>query len=102
MRKEGKAALVPVSEAQRQAIREARERLGLTQAAVDKMAKLKKTYVWYVESGETKSTDPARLTRLLQTLQKQAERAQAPARVKAGLSRALKDVEKRIQGKARQ
>jgi len=94
MRKEEKIVLVPVSEAQRQAIREAREQLNLAQAAVDKMARLKKTYVWYVESGKTKSTDPTRLTRLLQALQKQAERAHVPARIMARLSRALKEVEK--------
>ena len=94
--------LVSISDEHRQAIREARERLELTQVALEKTARLGKTYVSYVESGKTKSTDPAQLTRLLQALHKQSERAQAPARVKARLLRALKAVEKERQGKAKQ
>ncbi len=102
MSKEGQTVLVPLSEEHRQMMREARERLGLTQATLEKAARLGKTYVSYVESGRTKSTDPAQLIRLLKALHTRAERAQAPARIKAGLLRALKAVEGQGQGKTKQ
>ena len=59
------------------------------------------TYVSYVESGKTQSTEPAPLLRLLKTLHAQAERAQVPAKLKAGLLRVLKTVEKQGQGQAK-
>lgn len=91
---------IAISEEYRQVIKDARARLGLTQHALERRAKLGMTYVSYVESGRTKSTEPVPLTRLLKTLQQQAERAQVPAKVKAGLVRVLKSVEKQRQGKA--
>jgi len=87
-------ALITVSNEQRQVIREARQKLGLSQGAVEKASRLGKTYVWYVESGKTQSTDPAQLTRLLKALHKQAEKAQAPAKLKASLLKVLSAVEK--------
>lgn len=93
--------LVSISDEHRRVIREARQNLGLSQGALEKSARLGKTYVWYVESGKTQSTDSAQLTRLLKALHKQAERAQAPARIKAGLLRVLRNVEKQGQGKTK-
>jgi len=47
-----------------------------------------------VESGKTQSTDPTQLTRLLKALHRQAEKAQAPAKLKASLLKVLNAVEK--------
>ena len=85
---------IVISEEYRQLIKEARERLRLTQRALEKKARLGSTYVSYVESGRTQSTEPAPLLRLLKTLHAQAERAQVPARIKTGLLRILRGVEK--------
>ena len=85
---------IVISEDYRQLIKEARERLRLTQRALEKKARLGSTYVSYVESGKTQSTEPAPLLRLLKTLHAQAERAQVPARIKTGLLRILRGVEK--------
>jgi transcriptional regulator with XRE-family HTH domain len=94
-------ALIVISDEYRRVIKETRERLRLTQRALEKRARLGSTYVSYVESGRTKSTDPAPLMRLLQTLQRQAERAVVPASVKTGLLRVLKGVERQGQGAAK-
>lgn len=87
-------ALISVSNECRQAIREARQKLGLSQGALEKSCRLGKTYVWYVESGKTQSTDPTQLFRLLKALHKQAEKAQAPAKLKTSLLKVLNAVEK--------
>lgn len=92
-------ALISVSKEHRQVIRGARQKLGLSQGALEKTCRLGKTYVWYVESGKTKSTDPVQLARLLKALHRQAERAKAPAQLKAGLLKVLNAVEKQRQGK---
>ena len=87
-------ALIPVPDESRRVIREARQKLGLSQGALEKACRLGKTYVWYVESGKAQSTDPAQLTRLLKALHRQAERAEAPAKLKASLLKVLNAVEK--------
>jgi len=92
---------IAIADGCRQVIKDARAQLGLTQRALEKRAKLGMTYVSYVESGKTQSTEPAPLLRLLKTLHQQAERAQVPAKVKAGLLRVLKTVEKQGQGSAK-
>jgi len=91
---------IVISEDYRQLIKEARERLRLTQRALERKARLGSTYVSYVESGRTQSTEPAPLLRLLKTLHAQAERAQVPARLKTGLLRIVRSVEKHEQGAA--
>ncbi len=87
-------ALIAVSNEYRQVIRQTRQKLGLSQGALEKSSRLGKTYVWYVESGKTQSTDPVQLTRLLKALQKRAERAKASRNIKASLVRVLKAIEK--------
>ncbi len=86
--------LVAVSDQCRRVIREARQKLGISQGSLERTARLGKTYVWYVESGKTKNTDTGQLTRLLKTLQKQAEKAQVPAKLKADLAKVLEGIEK--------
>ena len=81
--------LVAVSGECRRVIREARQKLGVSQGALEKSAQLGKTYVWYVESGQTRSTDAAHLGRLLRSLHKQAVRAQAPAKLCESLLKAV-------------
>ncbi len=92
---------IAISDEYRQVIKDARARLGLTQRALEEKAKLGMTYVSYVESGKTQSTEPAPLLRLLRTLHAQAERAQVPTKFKAGLLRVLKAMEKQGQGQAK-
>ena len=87
-------ALISVSNEYRRVIRETRKKLGLSQCALEKACRLGKTYVWYVESGKTQNTDPTQLTRLLKALHRQAERAKAPAQLKASLLKVLNAVEK--------
>jgi hypothetical protein len=81
-----------------QVVTEARERLGLTQRALDKRARLGSTTVAYVESGRTQSTVLAPLTRLLKILQQQAELIRVPAKLTKGVLRVLKSVERPGQG----
>ena len=66
---------IVLSEDYRQLIKEARERLRLTQRALERKARLGSTSVSYGASGRTQSTEPAPLLRLLKTLHAQAERA---------------------------
>lgn len=87
-------AKIAISEDCRRLIKEAREHLGLTQRALEKRARLGSTYVSYVESGRTQYTEPATLSRFLKALQQQAEKAPVPAKLKAGLLRVVKSVEK--------
>lgn len=87
-------ALISVSNEYRRVIRETRKKLGLSQCALEKACRLGKTYVWYVESGKTQNTDPTQLTRLLKALRRQAEKAQAPAKLKANLLKVLNAVGK--------
>lgn len=87
-------ALVSVSNKYRRVIREARRKLGLSQGALEKSSKLGKTYVWYVESGKTQSTNPAQLTRLLKALHRQADKAKASTKLKANLFKVLSGIEK--------
>ena len=87
-------ALIAVTNEHRRVIRQTRRELGLSQGALEKSSRLGKTYVWYVESGKTQSTDPAQLTRLLKALQRRAERTKAPRNVQASLVKVLKAIEK--------
>jgi predicted transcriptional regulator len=99
MKKTGRNAQVAIAPAHRRVLRETRERVGFTQAALEKKARVGKTYVWYVETGTTRSTAVGPLTRVVTTLQKEAMRADVPARLKAGLQRLLKDVGKQAHGR---
>ncbi len=90
-------AKIVIVDEYRQVIRAARERLGLSRTTLERVAKLGQTYVKGVESGRTQSTESATLAQLLKALQQQAEQSQVPAKIKAGLLRVLKGVEK--QGK---
>ncbi len=78
----------------RPVIRAARERLGLSRTTLERTAKLGQTYVKGVESGRRQSTEATLFTRLLKALQQRAEKAEVPAKIKAGLLRVLKGVEK--------
>ncbi len=91
-------ALISVSNEYRRVIRSSRQKLGLSQGALEKSCRLGKTYVWYVESGKTQSTDPVQLTRLIKALQRQADKAKATS-LKAGLNKVLGGIEK--QGKTK-
>lgn len=95
MKKRGKDEQIAVTDAQRQILREARERLGLTQAALEKKARVGKTYAWYVETGTTKTTAVTPFLRLITVLQKEAARGELPARSNTGLQRLAQDVAKR-------
>jgi transcriptional regulator with XRE-family HTH domain len=95
MKKRGKGEQVAVSDAHRQLLRETRERLGLTQAALEKKARVGKTYAWYVETGKTKTTAAVPFLRLITTLQKEATRGDVPARLASGLQKLAQDLEKR-------
>ncbi len=90
-------AKIVILDEYRQAIRATRERLELSRTTLERTAKLGQTYVKRVESGKRQSTEATLFTRLLKALQQQAEKAQVPAKLKAGLLRAVKSVEK--QGK---
>jgi predicted transcriptional regulator len=92
-------ALISVSNECRRVIRESRQKLGLSQGALEKTCRLGKTYVWYVESGKTQSTDPTQLARLLKALHRQAERAKAPTKLQASLLKVINGVEKQTQRK---
>jgi predicted transcriptional regulator len=78
----------------RQLIRAARDRLGVSRSALERQARLGQTYVKSVETGKKQSTEAATLARLLQVLQKQAERGEVPAKITAGLERMVKSVAK--------
>jgi transcriptional regulator with XRE-family HTH domain len=95
MKKHGKEEQIAVTEAQRQLLRQARERLGLTQAALEKKARVGKTYAWYVETGTTKTTGVTPFLRLIAVLQKEAARGGLPARLATGLQRLAQDLAKR-------
>lgn len=101
MKKHGKGEQITVTEAQRKLLRETRERLGLTQAALEKKARVGKTYAWYVETGTTKTTAVTPFLRLMTTLQKESARRDVPARLTTGLQRVVQDLEKRRSGPAR-
>ncbi len=87
-------ALIAVSNEYRRVIRDSRQKLGLSQGALEKTCRLGKTYVWYVESGKTQSTDPTQLTRLIKALHRQAEKAKAPVKLQASLAKVLNGIEK--------
>ncbi len=86
-------ALISVSNEYRRVIRSSRQKLGLSQGALEKSCRLGKTYVWYVESGKTQSTDPVQLTRLIKALQRQADKAKATS-LEAGLNKVLGGIER--------
>ena len=89
-----KRALVPIPADARRVIRDIRGRVGLSRQELEQRAKLGKRYVKDVELGRTQSAEAARLTRLLQVVQREATRGAVPAKVLAGVTRALKSVEK--------
>jgi predicted transcriptional regulator len=87
-------AKISLQERDRQLIRAARDRLGVSRGALERRARLGQTYVKSVETGKKQSTEAATLARLLQVLQQQAERAEVPAKITAGLRRMLTGVAK--------
>lgn len=87
-------AKIVILDEYRQAIRTARERLGLSRTTLEQAAKVGQSYVKRVEVGTRQSTEVTRFTRLLKALQQRAEKAEVPAKITAGLLRALKRVEK--------
>ena len=87
-------AKIVILDEYRQVIRAARERLGLSRTTLEKVAKLGQTYVKGAESGRRQSTESTLFTRLLKALHQRAEKAEVPAKTKAGLLRVLKSVEK--------
>ncbi len=89
-----KRALVPIPADARRVIRDIRGRVGLSRRELEQRAKLGKGYVKDVELGRTQSAEAARLTRLLQVVQREATRGAVPAKVLAGVTRVLKSVEK--------
>jgi predicted transcriptional regulator len=95
MKKQSKGEQIVVSETQRQLLRDTRAHLGLTQATLEKKARVGKTYAWYVETGTTKTTALVPFLRLVSTLQKEAARGEVPARLSAGLQKLAQSLEKR-------
>jgi predicted transcriptional regulator len=87
-------AKIALQEKDRQLIRAARDRLGVSRSALERQARLGQTYVKSVETGIKQSTEAATLARLLTVLRQQAERGEAPAKITAGLQRMLKEVAK--------
>jgi predicted transcriptional regulator len=87
-------AKIIILEADRQAIRATRERLGLSRTTLERAAKVGQTYVKRVETGSRQSTEVTLFSRLLKALQQRAEKAEVPAKTKAGLLRVVKRVEK--------
>ena len=83
-----------LQEKDRQLIRAARDRLGVSRSALERLARLGQTYVKSVETGKKQSTEAATLARLLTVLQQRSERGEVPAKITAGLQRMLKEVAK--------
>ena len=87
-------AKIVIVDEYRQAIRAARERLGLSRTTLERAAKVGQTYVKRVETGSKQSTEVTLFRRLLKVLHQRAEKAEMPAKTKAGLLRVVKRVEK--------
>ena len=87
-------AKIVILDEYRRAIRATRERLGLSRTTLERAAKLGQTYVKGVESGRRQSTESTLFTRLLKALHQRAEKAEVPNKVKTGLLRVLKSVDK--------
>jgi predicted transcriptional regulator len=86
-------AKIIILDADRQAIRATRERLGLSRTTLERAAKVGQTYVKRVETGSRASTEATLIRRLLKVLHQRAEKAEVPAKTKAGLLRVVKRVE---------
>jgi predicted transcriptional regulator len=89
-----KRALVPITADARRVIRDIRGRVGLSRRELEQRAKLGQGYVKDVELGRTQSAESVRFTRLLQVVQRAATQGAVPAKVMAGVTRALKSSEK--------
>src|SRR2546430_10663888 len=85
-----KRTLVAITQDARRVIRDIRGRVGLSRRVLEQRAKLGKGYVKDVELGRTQSAEAARLTRLLQVVQREATRGAVPTKVMAGGARPLK------------
>ncbi len=94
-------AKIVILDEYRQVIRVARERIRLSQTTVERAAKLGQPQVKGAEAGRRQSTESTLFTRLLKALHQRAEKAEVPAKTKAGLLRVLKSVEKQGQGSAK-
>ena len=86
-------AKIIILDADRRAIRATREQLGLSRTTLERAAKVGQTYVKRVETGGRQSTEATLFTRLVKALQQRAEKAEVPAKTKAGLLRVVKRVE---------
>ena len=93
-RKKKSMAKIVILDADRQAIRATRERLGLSRTTLERAAQVGQSYVKRVETGSRQSTEATLFTRLLKALHQRAEKAEVPAKTKAGLLRVLQRVEK--------
>jgi predicted transcriptional regulator len=91
-------AKIIILDADRRALRATREELGLSRATLERAAKVGKTYVKRLELGGRASTEATLFTRLVKALHQRAEKAEVPAKTKAGLLRVVKRVEQ--QGKS--
>jgi predicted transcriptional regulator len=91
-------AKIIILDADRRALRATREQLGLSRATLERAAKVGKTYVKRLETGGRASTEATLFTRLVKALHQRAEKAEVPAKTKAGLLRVVKRVEQ--QGKS--
>ena len=87
-------AKIIILDADRRAIRATREQLGLSRTTLERAAKVGQTYVKRVEMGGRQSTEATLFTRLVKALHQRAEKAEVPAKTKAGLLRVVKRVEK--------
>ena len=87
-------AKIIILDADRRAIRATREQLGLSRATLERAAKVGKTYVKRLELGGRQSTEATLFTRLVKALHQRAEKAEVPAKTKAGLLRVVQRVEK--------
>ena len=78
-------AKIIILDADRRAIRATREQLGLSRDTLERAAKVGKTYVKRLELGDRQSTEATLFTQLLRVLRQRAEKAEVPAKTKAGL-----------------
>jgi predicted transcriptional regulator len=90
-------AKIIILDADRKTIRATREQLGLSRATLERAANVGKTYVKRLELGGRQSTETTLFRRLLKALHQRAEKAEVPAKTKAGLLRVVQRVERQGQ-----
>lgn len=85
-------AFIAVPEDTRRVVRELRAQLGLSRATIEKCAKVGTDYVKRLELGRHPNVEAARLRRVLQVIQQDAERGKVSTLLTARLARAVKAV----------